>query len=64
MSPHDVLGDIASEVMFDGVLCCVPATQHATVGFEVSFLVSPLRAPSVPEGAESGSTDSGWCKLL
>ena len=57
---QDVLGDFASEVMFDGVLCCVPATKHASVGFEVSFLVSPMRAPSVPEGAESGSAYSGW----
>ena len=58
---QDVLGDFASEVMFDGVLCCVPATKHASVGFEVSFLVSPMRAPSVQESAESGSTYSGWC---
>ncbi len=60
----DVLGDLASEVVFDGVLCCASATKHASVGFEVSFLVSPVCAPSVPEGAESGGTNSGWCKLL
>ena len=60
----DVLGDLAVEVMLDGVLGCVSTPKHTSVGFEGSFLVAPVCAPSVPESAEGGCTDSWRCELL
>ena len=57
---QDALGDLASEVVFDCVLCITSATKHASVGSVMAFLVSSERAPPVPECAEGGRTDSGW----
>ena len=62
--PKDVLGDLASKVVFDGVFCVATAAQHAPVCFGVSFLVSSVRAPSVPKGAKRCSADSRWYELL
>ena len=64
LSAEDVLGDLAMEVMFDAVLRSVSATEHTAISWKVAFLVSPVRAPSVPQGTEGSSTDSGRCQLL
>ena len=52
--------DFAVVVMLDGILSCVAAAKKASVGVEVSFLVSPVSAPSVPQGADRSSCDPGW----
>ncbi len=64
MSSECVLRNFAVEVMFDGVLGSVPASQQAAVSCPVASLVSPVCAPSVPKCAECCGTYSRRSELF